>query len=1317
MYTILGYLWQYVSNPKAIIALSLLVALLSSYRYMSPMIFWPLLALYLIGLLGYGIYYGLSQRRARKQAALDDLEQDAAASDLEAEQATKSPTAKNLSTQLKQELQQIQQQIKASVQLIRKSKLGDQKGDAALYELPWYMLIGHPAAGKSTAIRHSGLQFPFEETHQKMVAAGLSGTRNCDWFFSTQGVLLDTAGRYSVKAEDQAEWLGVLELLKKNRSKAPINGLIVMVSSAELISQSPEKTLTLAKSLRSRLQEITEQLEVFAPVYVVFSKMDLVAGFQGFFECYEGSEFEQAWGATFAYEAQQQQPAGRLFEQHFNLLYQGLKSVSTTHLSRRHAQNISASVMTFPLEFKSIQPILKTFIEALFEDNPYQFKPLFRGFYFSSALQAGQIESPMTAQIAQTFHLQQQRNAAQFSGDENAVQRGYFLKELFSHVILKDRFLVQQHINPEKKRQRYFGFICALSVVGLCLALWIWSYRNNLQLVSDVQQDLNKVVQLQSGTGHDLSTQLNSLYILQQRLQQLDAFDQDRPLHYSFGLYQGQALRERLKTEYLNGLKQVLLLPTQNNMATYLQAVIADPDQLRHGQTAAADQPAAPAQSQAQTPNQAQSQNQALPQPVSHSPQTPRVQQQLDGTPSAQNPQDAYNALKAYLMLSNPQYREAGHLGDQVTRFWRISLQSAQAQAGQADLIQKSEQILSYAMTLSQDPEFPKLAADAQLVDQSRQVLSTLMRGMPARDRVYNEIKMRAAVRYPALTVKQILSEQATDAQSSSVILGGYALPGVFTQKAWDEYVANAIEDAAKHPTDSKDWVLNTTQSDDLSFSGSPDQIRQQLTQLYKQEYILEWRKFLNAVHYAKAENFQAEVKIMDRLGEAETSPIRTLLQRVATETSWDNPVVQAELAAPQTGFVAWFKRKILRQNPKQSPALQASAQGVIAPAFEPFYQLLRKRDDQDNQSLLDEYLDSLSKVRTQLNDLNSAGEIGPSAVVLVKTTLNEQKSVFNATQRMVDEKLMRGVPERDQQLMQRLLMRPLTQAFEVVLQPAQDELNKLWAIQVYQPFQHSLSQKYPFKSTATIQATRAEIAQILGDHGLIAQFVKQQLDPMLIRRGDTLSAKTWKDMGIRLNPQFLTDFKSYVAPTNGLASTEAGQTTAGSTSQSNFQFYPLANTQWVSYSIDIDGQRLLFEHGVQQWVSFIWPNPSAIPGARITAIDLDGKTHTIFEAPGEYGINRLIDSAQRRTVNGLTEMTWVSSSDPKLFVKTHFRLISNAGSGQQSRVGGQQGYSGFRLVEQITSNNTVRVVAAQTAPTPSSSASAASTATAAANN
>lgn len=1248
-YTVLGYVLQYISNPKTMMALSFLVVIISIKNTVSDRIFWILLTVYVAILIGWGIYTLIRCYLHTKKGE-------------EIETALSQGFAAESKYNNKEELQQISQQVKQSIQLIRKSKLGDRKGHAALYELPWYMVIGNPAAGKSSAIYHSGLRFPFEETHQKMVSAGLSGTRNCDWFFSTQGIFLDTAGRYSVYQEDHSEWLGFLNILKKNRSKAPVNGLIVIVSIAELVNQSPEKSLQLAKNLRARIQDLTERLEVFAPVYLVFSKMDLIAGFTEFFDCYQGQELDQVWGATLAYQPDSSENAVQLFEKHYGILYEGLKNVSMTHLTRRHSQHISPSVMTFPLEFKSLKPVLRTFISTLFQDNPYQFKPVFRGFYFTSALQGGSIESPMTEQIAEEFHLIRSDNHDLGLSKESVSQNhGYFLKGLFSEVILKDKNLVKQHINPARKRRRFMAFTGALLTVSMVLSLWVWSYRNNQQLMEEVQADLNKVVQMQKQSGTELVTQIDALLILQAHLQQLDQFDQKRPLKYSFGLYQGQQIREKLQAEYLKGIEQLVLQPSQQNIAEYLQRVKNNAAVLKENHIHVQINPTAQVQ-------------------------------QLALEPSDQNPQDAYNALKTYLMLSIRKSIDSSHLSDQLTRFWRTWLDQHRGQLPRAEMLQKAEQLLSYAMTLTDSSSFPQLDSDTILVEQTRQVLTAMMTGVSARDRVYNKIKMRALVRFPALTIKQMVGENA-----QTTMLGSYALPGFYSYQAWNEYVQPAIETAAQSPTESKDWVLNTSQSDDLSFSGSPEQIRRQLTEMYKKEYISEWRKFLGAIYYAKAGDFNQQTYQIDILGEPENSPIRKVIQRVAQETSWDNPMVQAELAVPQKGFIAWFKRKILQRHDGKLAQNSAStfSQGMIAKDFQIFYQIVRTRDDLQNRSLLDEYMQSLAKIRSRFNDLKSSGDIGPASMMLLKQTVDEQNSIFNITQKFVDEKMSVGTHELDQQLIKKLFSVPLTRSFESLMLPAQAEMNELWLIQAYQPFNANLSQKYPFSSQGSLQATSQEINQIFGENGSISRFVKEHLDPLVIRRGYSLSSKTWQDLGLNLNPVFVANFQNYVAPVNGMATGELNNTSrqAVRPNQSNFQFYPLEQAHLLAYTIDIDGQRMLFENGIQQWVNFIWPNSGAIPGARITVIDLEGKTHTIFDEPGEYGINRLIDSAQRTQKGNIFEMVWRSKENPELFVKTNFRLVSGNNA---SSIGSNPSYSNLQLVDQVVSNKAVRVVAAQ---------------------
>lgn len=92
-----------------------------------------------------------------------------------------------------------------------------------LYQLPWYVIIGAPGAGKTTALVNSGLHFPLADRFGNQLR-GVGGTRNCDWWFTNDAVLLDTAGRYttqeSQREEDAGEWQSFVALLKNT---APVS--------------------------------------------------------------------------------------------------------------------------------------------------------------------------------------------------------------------------------------------------------------------------------------------------------------------------------------------------------------------------------------------------------------------------------------------------------------------------------------------------------------------------------------------------------------------------------------------------------------------------------------------------------------------------------------------------------------------------------------------------------------------------------------------------------------------------------------------------------------------------------------------------------------------------------------------------------------------------------------------------------------------------------------------------------------------------------------------------------------------------------------
>src|SRR5690606_18662076 len=117
---------------------------------------------------------------------------------------------------------------------------------------------------------------------------GVGGTRNCDWWFTDDAVLIDTAGRYTTQdsdaAVDQAAWTGFLSLLKKYRKRRPINGTFVAISLADLLTQSEAERRAHALAIKQRIGELDKHFGIRFPVYVLFTKCDLVAGFAEYFD-------------------------------------------------------------------------------------------------------------------------------------------------------------------------------------------------------------------------------------------------------------------------------------------------------------------------------------------------------------------------------------------------------------------------------------------------------------------------------------------------------------------------------------------------------------------------------------------------------------------------------------------------------------------------------------------------------------------------------------------------------------------------------------------------------------------------------------------------------------------------------------------------------------------------------------------------------------------------------------------------------------------------------------------------------------------------
>lgn len=390
-----------------------------------------------------------------------------------------------------EELATLRQRMDEALVLLKKARLGgDERRN--LYELPWYVIIGPPGSGKTTALVNSGLHFPLAAQLGEGAIRGVGGTRNCDWWFTDQAVLLDTAGRYTTQDShaqvDKAAWLGFLDLLKSQRSRRPIDGAFIAISLSDLLLGSDAERAAHAAAIRTRIQELYSQLGVRFPIYLMLTKLDLVPGFMEFFDTLSKEERAQVWGMTFPLDdGQQGDGALALFGGEFALLEQRLNQRLVERLQQERDPARRDLVYGFVQQFAALRGNLKTFLDGIFKPNAFEERALLRGVYFTSGTQEGSPIDRLIGSMAQSMGLDRAHLARQ-----NGTGRSYFIEKLFSAVAFAERGLVGSNPKVEQRRKWIARGALVLSVALVLVVgtLWTLSYRANQQYIAEVDSRL-----------------------------------------------------------------------------------------------------------------------------------------------------------------------------------------------------------------------------------------------------------------------------------------------------------------------------------------------------------------------------------------------------------------------------------------------------------------------------------------------------------------------------------------------------------------------------------------------------------------------------------------------------------------------------------------------------------------------------------------------------------------------------------------------------------------------------------------------------------
>jgi type VI secretion system protein ImpL len=465
------------------------------------------------------------------------------------------------------EIALLRQRFEEAAAILKKTRFKGPDGESRyVHELPWYVFIGAPGSGKTTALVNSGLQFPLRAAGSDPALAGVGGTRNCDWWFTDEAVLLDTAGRYTTQESDleadAAAWLGFLDLIKRFRPRRPLNGALVTLSISDLMLWSDEERTRYAWHVRARVAELYERLGVRFPVYLLVTKCDLLAGFMEFFGELDADGRARVWGATFEHSSDGfvLGGPGHRFADEFEPLERRLYAELMQRLEDEGDLQRRAAAYRFPQEFHGVGPLIEKFLDSAFIGVQGAPEPLLRGVYFTSGTQEGNPIDRVLGTLARSFKLERAAGPALAGSGKS-----FFLNRLLREVIFPESGLAgsDERLERQARRAKVMAFGAVAAFTAAVMVLWTVSFFGNRDFIAAAQtktaaakRELDKPGAPRAGEEGQLLRALNAL-------RDLPSGYRDRQggasVTSGFGLSQGEKIGAQAVRAYRNALRDALL--------------------------------------------------------------------------------------------------------------------------------------------------------------------------------------------------------------------------------------------------------------------------------------------------------------------------------------------------------------------------------------------------------------------------------------------------------------------------------------------------------------------------------------------------------------------------------------------------------------------------------------------------------------------------------------------------------------------------------------------------------------------------------------
>ncbi|TFH76867.1 type VI secretion system membrane subunit TssM [Pseudomonas kribbensis] len=478
---------------------------------------------------------------------------------------------------IEEEQKELKERFRDALKTLKTSSLYRGRSERWRSDLPWYLLIGPQASGKTSLLDFSGLEFPINKIDRKLTR-DTHGTRHCDWYFADHGVLIDTAGRYLTQPDSEVDgsaWTTLLELLRKRRRGRPLNGVLVTIPVETLTGGSEQDIDTLARQVRARLQDVYQKLHVDVPVYLVLSKADKLLGFDEFFDQLTREESDQVLGTSFRKDQVGTDVA--VLRGEFEELLRRLNSQVIMRMHSERDTQRRGRILDFPHQMGQIGERLCLFVDMAFTGNRYQRATQLRGFYLTSAPHLTQEMDSTTAGIGASLGMSAGVLPTLRSG------RSRFIHHLLSRVIFPEADLAGLDKRERSRihwgqRALYVGALGALVLFGM---LWAGGFSANWERLENLRNLAQNWTQQRTALS-PRDDAMGTLKTLDTSYAATQVFPKkgDAAYHERVGLYQGQDVNPVVKEAYERELEKQLLPRVATMLEGQIRANMKDREKL-----------------------------------------------------------------------------------------------------------------------------------------------------------------------------------------------------------------------------------------------------------------------------------------------------------------------------------------------------------------------------------------------------------------------------------------------------------------------------------------------------------------------------------------------------------------------------------------------------------------------------------------------------------------------------------------------------------------------------------------------------------------